>query len=98
MKEVLTNQIPLIDFNGCSDKETRIYDEPAFLMDLVSTPDYASIIRTLLSIVILVLVLRLIVWLYFFKLLNTTDKKQVSHELIILEGETLEPKQDEERL
>ena len=95
LKDVLTNH-PFLDFNGCSDKETSIYDEPA-LLDLISHPDYASIIKTLLSSVILIQVLRQIVWCYFMKSINSPDKKQVVHnESPNPEDETLEPKQDVE--
>ena len=66
-------------------------------MDIISTPDYASIIKTLLSIVILILVLRLFVWCCLMKTIKSTDKKQVLHNVSTNpEGETLEPKQDVE--
>ena len=96
LEDALTNN-PFLDFNGCSDKVTSIYDKPE-LMVIISSPDYAWIIKTLLSIVILVLGFRPCVWVYFMMTVDSPDKKQVLHnESTNLEDGTLEPKQDEER-
>ena len=66
VKDILTNH-PLLDFNGCSDKETTIYTEPSAIENKSKSVIYASIINVLLGIVILLLVLRLIIWYYFVR-------------------------------
>ena len=71
------NLTKLIDFNGCSDSETRVSSE---LVENTSVATNAAVIQVLLSIVVLILLARFGVWLYFMYLTYGNKSKPETQE------------------
>ena len=79
------NLTKLIEFNGCSDSQTRVSSE---LVENTSVATNAAVIQVLLSIVILVLLARFGVWLYFMYLTygNKPKPEKQEQEMSDLQG------------
>ena len=71
------NLTKLIDFNGCSDSQTRVSSE---LVENTSVATNAAVIQVLLSIVVLILLARFGVWLYFMYLTYGNKSKPETQE------------------
>ena len=80
-----SNLTKLIDFNGCSDSQTRVSSE---LVENTSVATNAAVIQVLLSIVVLALLARFGVWLYFMYLTygDKTKPEKQEQEMSDVQG------------
>ena len=79
------NLTKLIGFNGCSDSQTKVSTE---LVENTSVSTNAVVVQVLMSIVLVVLLARLGVWLYFLYLTYGNKKEKKEQEMSDIQGMT----------